>query len=316
VQIGVATVVMLVLLRLGLGCHFFYEGAWKIIHHDEFTARPFLTQAKGPAAGLFYAMLPDLDGKERLALPEGNSKWGFPYFRERWKELEERFAAKYGLSAEQDKQAKEVLKQYYGLLDDYYKENGADIAGYFKSLEQFEADKNDGANQTRYGKKRYWDRQQDLRRDSGKWLAYLDKLDAQVLPDLYNVLEEDQLSKGTLVARWNPLNWTRDQQLNFAVTYSLTAIGFCLILGLCTRLAALGGAGFMAFVVASQPNWPTIYPPASPEGGHALLIEKNFVELLALLLIATTAVGRWGGLDYFLYRWIGRPISNWFAQRS
>ena len=47
---------------------------------------------------------------------------------------------------------------------------------------------------------------------------------------------------------WNPLGWTRIQQINFAVTYGLTAIGACLLLGFCTRLAALGGAGFMCFV--------------------------------------------------------------------
>ena len=28
--------------------------------------------------------------------------------------------------------------------------------------------------------------------------------------------------------------------------------------------AALGGAAFMAFVVATQPSWPLIYPPAPP----------------------------------------------------
>ena len=39
--------------------------------------------------------------------------------------------------------------------------------------------------------------------------------------------------------------WSRIEQISFAVTYGLTAIGLCLMLGLCTRLAALGGAAFM-----------------------------------------------------------------------
>ena len=65
-QIGLATVALLVALRLGLGCHFLYEGVWKIRHHDEFTAEPFLTQAKGPLSGVFYAMLDDIDGRRRL----------------------------------------------------------------------------------------------------------------------------------------------------------------------------------------------------------------------------------------------------------
>ena len=57
-QIGVAAVVMLVLLRVAIGWHFLYEGVWKISHADKFSAEPFLSQAKGPAAPLFYAMLP------------------------------------------------------------------------------------------------------------------------------------------------------------------------------------------------------------------------------------------------------------------
>ena len=66
VTIGTATVLMLVLLRLALGCHFLYEGVWKIEHADKFSAAPFLSEAKGPASRFFYAMLPDLNGRERL----------------------------------------------------------------------------------------------------------------------------------------------------------------------------------------------------------------------------------------------------------
>ena len=77
------------------------------------------------------------------------------------------------------------------------------------------------------------------------------------------------------------------EQINFAVTYGLTAIGVCLMLGFCTRLAALGGAAFMCFVVMTQPAFPGIYPPDPPVVGHALLVNKDFVEMLALLVIAT-----------------------------
>ena len=47
-QIGLATVVLLVALRLALGCHFLYEGVWKIGITMSSRAEPFLTQAKGP----------------------------------------------------------------------------------------------------------------------------------------------------------------------------------------------------------------------------------------------------------------------------
>ena len=55
-------------LRLTIGWHFFYEGVWKITNSDKFSAAPFLTNAKGPAAPLFYAMIPDINGEKRLAL--------------------------------------------------------------------------------------------------------------------------------------------------------------------------------------------------------------------------------------------------------
>ena len=101
------------------------------------------------------------------------------------------------------------------------------------------------------------------------------------------------------------------------MTYGLTAIGLCLMLGLCTRLAALGGAMFMLFVVCTQPAWPGIYPPDLPQIGHALLVNKDFVEMLALLVVAATAAGRWGGLDRFIYNLMGKPIApSSFAGRN
>jgi len=110
-----------------------------------------------------------------------------------------------------------------------------------------------------------------------------------------------------------PFVSTRTELLDFAVTWGLTAIGACLLVGLCTRLAALGGAAFLVFVLLTQPPWPTIYPPAPEVVGHALVVDKNFVELVALLFLATTAVGRWGGLDFFLYRWLGQPVLRRFG---
>ena len=58
----------------------------------------------------------------------------------------------------------------------------------------------------------------------------------------------------------------------------------------------------MCFVVMTQPAWPTIYPPDPAIVGHALLVNKDFIEMVALLVIAAAAAGRWGGLDFFVHR--------------
>ncbi len=64
-----------------------------------------------------------------------------------------------------------------------------------------------------------------------------------------------------------------------------------------------------------QPAFPTIYPPDPEIVGHALLINKDFVEMMALLVIVTVPAGRWGGLDFFLRRMFRRrfglkPVSH------
>jgi uncharacterized membrane protein YphA (DoxX/SURF4 family) len=148
------------------------------------------------------------------------------------------------------------------------------------------------------------------------WLSELDAMTEGFKAGLWRLLDEDQRALGYPGLGWNPLEWPRGEQINFAVTYGLTAIGLCLMLGFFTPLAALGGAAFMAFVVATQPSWPTIYPPAPPVVGHALLINKDFVEMVALLVVATTPVGRWGGLDFFLHRWFVAPWQNHAAKEK
>ena len=60
-SISTATVVMLVLLRLNIGWHFFSEG----VDHctdPQWTSEPVLRNAKGPLAPWYQAYLPDFHG--------------------------------------------------------------------------------------------------------------------------------------------------------------------------------------------------------------------------------------------------------------
>jgi uncharacterized membrane protein YphA (DoxX/SURF4 family) len=369
----VATVVMLVVLRLSLGWHFLYEGVWKITNR-KFTAEPFLSEAKGPLAPLFRAMLDDVDGTKRLTFEadeNGRPRLGpddKPVVKAEstlaaWKALKDHAADKYGMREEQKAEADKLYARYETWLNEYLDENAEEIVAYLDSLKRFNEETARGGNGAPYYKKRIWDRRTELDMElSGRpatvsclrchkplppsplppapdplrvavvgdpfppaplprtgerghyesvakgWLSYIDKLGAGYKTGLWDLLDEDQQSRGYFKSGWNPFTWSRIEQINFAVTYGLTAIGLCLMLGLFTRLAALGGAAFMAFVILSQLSWPTIYPPPGPEAGHALLIDKSFIEMVALLLVATTAVGRWGGLDAFLSRWLPFPL--------
>ena len=159
----------------------------------------------------------------------------------------------------------------------------------------------------------------ELRGEANKWIKEIEAQERAYAQALYGLLSHDDTlvkerqARGLPTSSWNPLQWDREKQIDFAVTFGLTAIGLCLMLGLCTPLAALGGACFMCFVVLTQSAFPGFYPPDPHVVGHSLLVNKDFIEMLALLVIAATRAGRWGGLDVFVSRWILRPL---FSRKS
>jgi uncharacterized membrane protein YphA (DoxX/SURF4 family) len=311
----------LVALRLALGCHFLYEGVWKIRHHDEFSAEPFLTQAKGPLAPLFYAMVPDIDGRERMQIVEhanGKKSLGSSDIADRWNGIRQDFVDYYRPSDASDeaaqaaherlqRAAERTYNEFRQKLDNYFQANRDEILAHFDALDRFQNDK-EHSQQAPFQKQRCWDRMMELRREVNTWINDLEAQESAFQNSLYGLLDQEQKERGRPSVSWNPLRWNRMEQMTILVTLSLTAIGACLLLGFCTPLAALGGAAFMCFVVGTQPAFPGLYPHDPPVVGHALLINKDFVELVALLTVAASSAGRWAGLDYFLYHFIINPF--------
>jgi len=101
---------------------------------------------------------------------------------------------------------------------------------------------------------------------------------------------------------------SRMHVLDWAVTLGLSAIGLCLMIGFCTRLAALGGIVFLVNVVLTTYPVPGVYPAIPSFVGNFMFVSKDMVELLALLVIAAVPAGRWGGLDFFLWHYGGKQI--------
>ena len=310
-------VVTLVLLRLGLGCHFLYEGVWKIAHQDEFSARPFLTQAKGPVAELFYAMVPDINGRQRLRIEtDADGRFHVPSDEifERWIGIRDGFVEYYRPTDASDEEAvkeHEELKReaertcnlFRNRLNKFLSINIDKIRAHFEALDRFERDA-ERLHDAPFMKERRWNQMMELRQEADVWIRDIEEQERALGNTLYSLLSDDQKERGAApTGGWNPFAWDRMEQIDFAVTYGLTAIGLCLMLGFCTPLAALGGAGFMCFVVLTQPAFPGIYPPDSAVVGHALLVNKDFIEMLSLLVVALTAAGRWGGVDFFIYQW-------------
>jgi thiosulfate dehydrogenase [quinone] large subunit len=83
---------------------------------------------------------------------------------------------------------------------------------------------------------------------------------------------------------------------NLITMYGLTIVGVLLMLGLFTRLAAAGGIGFiLLFYLCNPPFVGYFY--AIPTEGTYLIVNKNLVELCALVVILVTGTGRFAGLD-------------------
>ena len=82
--------------------------------------------------------------------------------------------------------------------------------------------------------------------------------------------------------------------------WGLTLVGVLLILGLFTRLASLAGIGFiLLFYLCNPPLVGYFY--SIPTEGSYLIVNKNLVELCALVVILVTGSGRFAGIDRLLH---------------
>jgi uncharacterized membrane protein YphA (DoxX/SURF4 family) len=87
--------------------------------------------------------------------------------------------------------------------------------------------------------------------------------------------------------------------------WGLMVMGACLLFGVLTRLNCVLAAGFLAMTYAFSPPFPWLPAPPNNEGNY-LYVNKNLVEMLALLALATTLSGRWFGLDALIHRLFSR----------
>jgi len=106
-----------------------------------------------------------------------------------------------------------------------------------------------------------------------------------------------------------PPEHTRGQLMDKATMWFLVAVGACLMAGLFTRLMCLLGAGFLVMTYLTYPPFPWYPLPPNTEG-NPLFVNKNVVECLALLVLATFPTGRWMGLDALVARLRGRRYND------
>lgn len=124
-------------------------------------------------------------------------------------------------------------------------------------------------------------------------------LDTELKDKAAEMLSVKQLARGPV-----PEPWTSLRISDLMTIAGLTILGACLILGVFTRFSAITAAFMLFMFYAAMPPWPGV--PEAPGPEHSFIVNKNFIEVVALLALACLPTGRWFGVDGMIGRWLGK----------
>ena len=102
-----------------------------------------------------------------------------------------------------------------------------------------------------------------------------------------------------------PKSWTVVDFFVWITPYFLTVVGVLLMVGLFTRFSCFTAAGFLLLTYLTHMPLPYLPAPPNQEGTY-LFVNKNLIEMVALLAIMTTRSGKWAGLDGLVSWMFGR----------
>jgi len=120
-------------------------------------------------------------------------------------------------------------------------------------------------------------------------------LEDEMKTEAAKLLTAEQIALGPV-----PPADTQMYRVNMLTIASLTILGIMLLVGFGTRIAAIGAAGMLMSFYLVMPPWPGVPPAPGPE--HSLFVNKNIIEAIALLAIASLPTGTWFGIDGLISR--------------
>ncbi len=284
-RLGTFGILALIALRVGIGWHFYMEGASKIRGGD-FSSVGFLNSAKGPLAPEFQKLIWDHDGDLRLNQAE---------ITRLFSEAADRSAVHFGLTDEQKKDVGRIKAQTLDKLKDVYAEADEDIYKWQESKQRMAKMQsspmwNEVASLRGQQEQIAGDRMTAVR----STLASIDAMWDQYEGRLNAVPEQSQLSSAGNFRFHRPGEGILSANaVDKIVPFFDMSVGILLIIGLLTPVAAWAGALFLVSVVLSQmPGFPGTQPTYF-----------QAVECLALIVLATTDAGRYAGLDFLPWAW-------------
>jgi uncharacterized membrane protein YphA (DoxX/SURF4 family) len=306
-----------------------------------FTSEPYLREAAGPLGDFMRTQIGDPDQKALAllslgALPQNQDPSRVPprtrispELEAEWDAYFERFAAHYNLNSQTDRALYERAR---GALDQAKEKAGEWLAAGSKEVERsFPTASVQLKQSTQERIAEYRHKLDEIAlmvhqelptfdKDVAKQRLKTAKADAARLRTelvtelngiLYGTLEgiltPEQKKAGPVPDATAPdwRGWSRLQWVDAITSWGLIVVGLGLLLGLFTRTCCCAGAAFLLMLYLTASPFPWLPEPSRVEG-HYYFVNKNLVEMLALLALGTLPTGCWLGLDglvRFLYPW-------------
>lgn len=283
----------LIALRVVIGLHFFLEGS-SHLRDPQWSSAGFRRAAVGPLGDFYRQSLPEpgnfsdtIAALDDRAIDEVIATWEANVVAD-W---ERRVAARQAVVAAEDaaaaaEAASQVVEATREEWKAYLEEITPDIEDYRGELARLAAmRRSGGAEEIPYVIDRIRDKQQELAGAAAGWKADAEAFGDRVVGRFAEAVSPQSRAAVAAVVDRTDL-WKADQ----FVSWSLVAIGGCLVVGFLTKFNAVGGMIFLGSVVATQPFWIP--------GAQATY--DQWVEIAGLLVLASMPCGGWMGLDYFL----------------
>ena len=312
------TGISLILLRLIIGWHFLFEGLHKI--HSLYSPRPFSSEiyfreSSGPLGKFMKGFLQDPDADLLAKLDEKSITID-------WNTTVKDFSSSYQLTPDQLKYADEVLDKNLKKTLEWFKEGKKEIEipspdgkptgtlkinfstpqwlAYYNSkldeLDKIRLDDRSWYLGKELDKARIASTRAEISKGRKELSDEYDSEKSSLITELQKLLTLEQKS---MVLSLTPKKVGFIQVINLMTIFGITAIGAGLFLGLFTRIACLGGIGFLAMTYLTIPPFPWLPVPPLNEGNY-VFVNKNLVEMFAMIVLATTNSGRWFGVDALL----------------
>ena len=302
-----------------------------------FSSAGYFREGTGPLAKIIRQQVgdPDEEALNLLTLKSAQSPNDAPHTRtppllaQEWSDYVHRFGDYYKLDDEQRKKAEEALTKTEDAVVDWLTRTKVDdknfkaktqegrlpvptrLALYKQKLEEWREPKH--SHLVSIGSDAESVRLHNIKADAVRLrVGLLNDLDAYT-QDLRKELEkiptpEQKKAVESSGKTPQPESPGKDKQqwIDQATMWGLTILGACLLVGLFSRTACLLSAAFLLSTYLCMPPFPWL-PTAPNNEGYYLFVNKNVIEMLALLALATTASGRWFGLDALIHAIFFRP---------